>query len=102
MAEFKRRMLTFNSGKQLKLHGNSIAISRSLEIGEGLVPNIFSLMEETGPGEKTGKVNNTYNLSPEDLMEVADYNIQLWMDLKSSIRKHGIESPKVFNQEGAK
>lgn len=102
MAEFKRKTLTFSSGKQLKLYGNSIAISKSLEIGEGLVPNIFSLMEDSGPGEKAGKVNNNYNLSREDFMELADYHIQLWMDLKSSIRKHGIESPKVFNLEGIK
>jgi hypothetical protein len=28
------------------------------------------------------------------MMELADYNIQLWMDLKANIRTHGIESPK--------
>ena len=32
-------------------------------------------------------------------MELADFNIQLWMNLKASIRKHGIDSPKVFNHE---
>jgi len=33
------------------------------------------------------------------MMELADYNIQLWMDLKDNIRKHGLSSPKVFNQD---
>ena len=39
MAEFKRRTLFLSSGKQIKLFGNSIAIGKSLEIGEGYAPN---------------------------------------------------------------
>lgn len=34
-------------------------------------------------------------------MELADFNIQLWMDLKSNIRKHGVESSKIFNRNAA-
>lgn len=45
MTDFKRRTLILNSGKQIKLFGNSIAIGKSLQIGEGYAPNIFSCME---------------------------------------------------------
>ncbi|WP_315819362.1 hypothetical protein [Paraflavitalea speifideaquila] len=41
MADLKRKPLSLSSGKLLKLYGNSIAISKSLEIGEGYAPNIF-------------------------------------------------------------
>jgi hypothetical protein len=46
MADFKRRTLLLSSGKQIKLFGNSIAIGKSLEIGEGYAPNIFSCIAE--------------------------------------------------------
>ena len=42
MAEFKRKTFLLSTGKQIKLFGNSIAIGKSLEIGEGYAPNIFS------------------------------------------------------------
>src|SRR5579872_751821 len=46
MADLKRRTLQLSSGKQIKLFGNSVAISKSLEIGEGYAPNILSVIEE--------------------------------------------------------
>lgn len=119
MAEFKRRTLFLSSGKQVKLFGNSVAIGKSLEIGEGYAPNILSCLQQevdaTKPGnivkpptenskEKTiskqvATVSNPFRLSETDLMEIADYNIRLWLDLKDSIRKHGINSPQLFNSE---
>jgi hypothetical protein len=33
------------------------------------------------------------------MMELADYNIRLWMDLKDNIRKHGLNSPNIFNND---
>jgi hypothetical protein len=123
MIEFKRRTLFLSNGKQIKLFGNSLAIARSLEVGEGYAPNIFSILEQQqeekavpeiskdaqdgkkkrGPAAKTltASVSNPHKLTQEDLMEIADYNIQLWMDLKANIRKHGLNSPKIFNQEAA-
>ena len=124
MAELKRRTLTLVSGKQIKLYGSSMAIGASLEIGEGSAPNIFSFMEQQ-PEEKIlpdnatvvqdGKaakentvsrtatlIMNPYRLTANDLMEIADYNIQLWMDLKNNIRKHGINSPKTFNSDAVR
>ena len=43
MADFKRKTLMLSSGKIIKLFGSSIAIGKSLEVGEGYAPNIFSV-----------------------------------------------------------
>ncbi|HVI49227.1 MAG TPA: hypothetical protein VM802_30450 [Chitinophaga sp.] len=99
MADLKRKTLSLESGKQLKLFGASIAISKSLEIGEGYAPNLFSFSEEQTNGNSSGKIINPHDLNREDLMELADFNIQLWMNLKANVRKFGIDNPKVFNHE---
>ena len=101
MTDFKRRTLLLSTGKQIRLFGNSMAIGRSLEIGEGYAPNIFSRIEEPLEEESQATVSNPHQLTPEELMELADYNIQLWMDLKANIRKYGLSSSRIFNQEAA-
>ena len=51
MANFKRKALLLSSGNQVKLFGNSIVIAKSLEIGEGYAPNIFSVaVDSMGSG----------------------------------------------------
>lgn len=102
MAEFKRQTFQFTSGKQIRLHGNSFFISKSLEVGEGIVPNIFSLLEEQTGSRPTASVSNLHKLSPEEIQELADYNIRLWLDLKDSIRRYGVSNPRVFNRENAR
>ena len=121
MTDFKRRTLCLSTGKQIKMYGNSMAIGSSLEIGEGSAPNIFSFIEQhpeeksvTGnaasiPDEKLLKekpekktsatVLNPHQLTATDVLEIADYNIRLWMDLKDNIRRHGVNNPKVFNSD---
>jgi hypothetical protein len=99
MAEFKRQTFQLSTGKQIRLHGNSFFINRSLEIGEGFVPNIFSLFEEQSDGKPSSTVSNPHRLTAEELAELADYNIRLWLDLKDSIRNSGINNPKVFSRE---
>ncbi len=99
MADLKKRTLLLSSGKQIKLFGSSIAIAKSLEIGEGLAPNIFSCINEQTDPKPTAAVSNPYKLSMEEIMELADYNIQLWMDLKANIRKYGLNNSKIFNQD---
>ncbi len=98
MAELKRRTLLLSSGKQIKLFGGSVAIGKSLEIGEGYAPNIFSCISNQTQ-DKSPVVSNPNQLNFEEMMELADFNIQLWMDLKANIRKHGVESLKIFNRE---
>lgn len=100
MADFKRKTLLLSTGKQVKLFGNSIAIGKSLEIGEGYAPNILSAPAEQTDKKEVTVINNPYHLTGEEIMELADYNIQLWMDLKANIRRHGMESPKIFNRDG--
>jgi hypothetical protein len=102
MADLKRRTLTLSSGKQIKLFGNSVAISKSLEIGEGYAPNILSLVEEQLENKVPAGLSNPHRLTIDDLMELADFNIQLWMDLKSELRRYGELDPKIFGQEIAK
>jgi hypothetical protein len=77
MAEFKRQTFQLSNGKQIRLHGNSFFINRSLEIGEGFVPNVFSLFEEQSDGKPSTIVSNPHRLTPEELHELADYNIRL-------------------------
>jgi hypothetical protein len=96
---FKRRTLLLSSGKQIKLFGSSIAIGKSLEIGEGYAPNIFSCSINPAEPKSPPVVANPNSFTGEEIMELADYNIQLWMDLKENIRKHGMDNSKIFNQE---
>jgi hypothetical protein len=102
MADLKRRTLQLSSGKQIKLFGNSVAISKTLEIGEGYAPNILSLIEEQPDGKTPGSVSNPHKLTVDELMDLADFNIQLWMDLKAELRRYGQLDARVFGQELAK
>lgn len=102
MADLKRRTLLLSSGKQIKLYGNSIAIGKSLEVGEGYAPNIFSCALDHSATKIAEPVNNPHKLTKEEVMELADYNIQLWMDLKASIRRHEMNDPKIFNQDAVR
>ena len=91
-----------STGKLIKLFGSSIAIGKSLEIGEGYAPNLFSCVEEKLEGKAKAAVSNPHKLTLDELMELADYNIQLWMDLKANIRKYKLDDPKIFNQEAVR
>ena len=121
MADLKRRTLTLSSGKQIKLYGNSMAIGSSLEVGEGAAPNILSFFEQppeektnanfsgslpedkptkTKPAPKTSAiVLNPHRLTLMEILEIADFNIVLWMQLKDNIRRHGLSNPRIFNRE---
>jgi hypothetical protein len=100
MADLRKRILTFSTGKQVKLFGNSIAIGKSLELGEGYNPNFFSQQQGNATDKQTAIVSNPYKLTQDELLELADYNIRLWMDLKDAVRLHGVASTKIFNKEG--
>ena len=102
MAELKRRTFLLSTGKQIKLFGSSMAIGNSLEIGEGYAPNIFSCIEEQPEGKNAANVSNPHKLTADEMMELADYNIQLWMDLKANIRKYGLNNPRIFTQDAVR
>ncbi len=121
MADIKRRTLTLIGGKQIKLYGNSMAIGSSLEVGEGAAPNILSFMEQSEDEKLDGTmpdftaenkpkkakpvakpvatVLNPYRLTVMEILEMADFNIQLWMQLKDNIRRYGLDNPRIFNRE---
>lgn len=101
MAEMKRRMLLLSTGKQIKLFGNSIGIGKTLEIGEGYMPNILSLSIDPVK-EEPSTVQNPHKLSREEIMELADFMMGLWLQLKENIRKNGIESSKIFARDPGK
>ena len=102
MADLKRRTLQLSSGKQIKLFGNSVAISKTLEIGEGYAPNILSVIEEQSEAKTSGGLSNPHKLTVDELMELADFNIQLWMDLKAGLRRYSQVDPRIFGQEVGK
>lgn len=100
MAELKKRLLTFSSGKQVRLYGNSIAIGKSMEIGEGYAPTVFSYSVLQANDKNAPSVSNPHGLTKDELLELADYQIRLWMDFKDGVRKHGISNARLFNKEG--
>jgi hypothetical protein len=99
MADFKRKMLVLASGKQIKLFGNSLAIGKNLQIGEGYAPNIFSSLEEHSESKTGSIVSNPHKLTVDEIHDLADYNIQLWMNLKSGVRKYGPNDPRIFSSD---
>lgn len=118
MADIKRRSLFFLKGKEIKLFGNSLAINKAFQIGEGGPPNILSFTEQ--PVEPKGKETlagggpeaqvkeqpkkmrtvlfNPYGLTEEDLFELADFQIRIWVEFKESLRRNGL-THKLFNSD---
>lgn len=88
-------MLVLSNGKQIKLFGTSIGIGKTLEIGECYAPNILATTAQP-KGDKSEEVQNPHHLTEAEIMEIADFNIRLWLDLKDNLRKFGTTSNKVF------
>lgn len=99
MAELKKRILTFSTGKQIKLYGNSLSIGTSLEVGEGYSPNIFSCNNGLPADAATVTVANPHKLTPDELMEMADLIMDLCLQLKKNIRRLGPNDPKIFRKD---
>jgi hypothetical protein len=99
MTDLKKRTLTLSSGRQIKLYGDCLAINRNLEIGEGYAPNILSLIEEQQDGKAPGSIANPHKLTVDELLEIADFSMQLWMELKVGLRRYGQIDPRIFGQD---
>jgi hypothetical protein len=99
MAEIKRKMLLLSSGKQIKLTGTGLAIAKNLNVSEGYVPYVFSSAEEQKENAPGSIILNPHKLTSDEIYDMADYNIQLWMDLKANIRKYGPNDPRVFSAD---
>lgn len=98
----KRRTILFSTGKQIRLFGNSVGIGKTLEIGEGYMPNILSAGMEDAATEGNLMVNNPHKLSREEVMELADFMMALWLQLKENIRKNGMDSHRIFIKDSSK
>ncbi|HEY0298485.1 MAG TPA: hypothetical protein VGB84_04620 [Arachidicoccus sp.] len=96
MAELRKRLLKFSTGKQIILYGNSIGIGKSLEVGECIIPNILALPLDADT-EQT--IQNPQHLTADEVMELADFMTGLWLQLKENIRTHGLSNPKIFVRE---
>jgi len=103
MAELKKRVLKLSTGRQVKLYGTSIGISNTLEIGEGYAPNLLALNTDPVTDKSASShVHNPNRFTAEEMMELADYMMQLWLQLKTNIRKYGTESPRLFVKESGR
>jgi hypothetical protein len=99
MGALKHQTFTFSNGKQIKLYGTGFGLTKTLEIGETSAPNIFWIVD--GKDNSKPAINNPHKLTVEEIIELADYCIQQWMDLKNSVRRYGVDDPKVFNRESS-
>lgn len=98
MAELKRQTFQFSTGKQIKINGTGIGITRCLEVGE-VTPTLFCLNDGKIDGKSVNEISNPFNLTKEELLELADFLIKVCMDFKDSVRKYDLTNPKVFNKE---
>jgi hypothetical protein len=101
MAEIKRKTLLLSSGKQIKLTGTGLAIAKNLNVSEGYVPYVFSCAEDQKDNTTGSIILNPHKLTADEIYDMADYNIQLWMELKANIRKYGPNDPRIFNADSA-
>lgn len=100
MAVIKKRVLQLSTGKQIKLSGLALCITNSLEVGEGFTRSLLYFDEDKPKESSATAIGNPHGLTQEELMEVADYCIGLWMQLKDRIRQHGIKSGEIFRRNG--
>src|ERR1700753_2062477 len=100
MAKLKKDSVVFSSGRQINIPGGIVSINKSLELSDYYSRNILF----PDPAFKTDKavepVQNIHKLTNQELIELADNMIYLWMNLKDNVRKYGIKSPEIFSLRG--
>src|SRR5688500_18661805 len=97
MAVFKKDLITFSNGRQIKVPGGIFSIISSLELADYYSRLVFFYDEDSKSNKEILSVNNIYNLTKEELIEVADCMITHWINLKDNVRKYGIDNPEIFN-----
>ncbi|WP_207510442.1 hypothetical protein [Longitalea luteola] len=97
MAVLKKDIITFSSGRQIKVLGGIFSIVSSLELADYYSRLVFFYDHDSKNNKELPSVKNIYNLTKEELIEVADCMIMLWIDLKDNVRKYGIDNPEIFN-----
>jgi hypothetical protein len=97
MAILKKDSIIFSSGRQIDIPGGIVSITKSLELTDYYSRNILFYDYASKGNKQLEPVRNIYSLTTEELVEVADCMIQLWINLKDNTRKLGINSPDIFN-----
>ncbi|MCS3801010.1 hypothetical protein [Niastella sp. OAS944] len=97
MAVFKKDIITFSNGRQIKVPGGIFTIISSLELADYYSRLVFFYDHDSKNNKEITSVKNIYNLTKEELIEVADCMIALWIDLKDNVRRYGVDNPEIFN-----
>ncbi|WP_346319371.1 hypothetical protein [Chitinophaga sp. YIM B06452] len=100
MAILKNNTLVLQTGKQIKLMGETIAIGPTLEIGEGYSPRLLFFDPDSAYDSDISPVSNSYSFTEEEIVEVLDYIIAMATLSKSNIRRYGMKNPAIFNLPG--
>lgn len=96
MAILQKDTIIFSSGKELMVPQAAISINRRLELSDYYSRQIF-FCDQSIPGDKkSATVVNIHRLSRDEIIEIADCMIQLWIDLKDNLRVYGNDNPSVF------
>lgn len=98
MAIVKKDTIVFSNGREISAPGGIISITRTLELSDYYSRNVFFLDGQASGG----KVVNIYQLSKDELIEIADLMIQLWMELKDNVRQSDITNPAIFKAKSAR
>lgn len=92
MAITKNDTIQFSNGREIPLPGGIVSITSSLELADYYSRNILYL----NTNAKIPDVVNVHKLTAEEVIELADMMIQLWIDLKDNIRQADITSTSIF------
>lgn len=101
MATIKNKTLILHSGRQIPFMGyqNALCISDSLETGISCSGEFFSYNSRHKWDKELDPVSNPYNFSKDELCEIADYMVSLWMQFKENVRKHNLDDPAIFRRD---
>ena len=97
MATLKKDGMLFSNGREISIPNGILSITRSLELADYYSRNILFFDPASKTDKQVEPVKNIYDLTKDELIEVADCMIQLWINLKDNTRKHGIKSAEIFN-----
>lgn len=97
MANVKKDLVIFETGKQIVIPGGIVSISKSLELADYYSRSILFFDPNSKHDNSIEPVQNIYKLTGPEIIELADNMIHLWIDLKDNIRKYGIKSADIFN-----
>ena len=95
MATIKEDIMVLRSGRQVPVSCSNLIIRPNLELVTGWQSDFLIKNKKKIKDEPNCEVTNPYNLSKDDLFEMADYMMQLWMKLKDNIRTYRLESDKI-------